>query len=82
MKSIKKVAMVHGESRGYPVIVQEEVSGGYWVSCPVFEGCYSQGKTIDAALKNIQEAIALCAEDAPKVRKRYMPSVSVHMVHV
>jgi predicted RNase H-like HicB family nuclease len=31
----------------------------YGVSIP---GCVSQGKTKDTALKNIQEAIALCLE--------------------
>jgi predicted RNase H-like HicB family nuclease len=36
---------------------------GVWVAeCPSIPGCVSQGKTKDAALKNIQEAIALCLE--------------------
>jgi predicted RNase H-like HicB family nuclease len=33
------------------------------VECPVFSGCYSQGKTIDEALKNIREVIDLCLEE-------------------
>lgn len=44
----------------YPVIVHEDESNGYWVECPVFDGCYSQGETIDEALLNIKEAIELC----------------------
>ena len=36
---------------------------GVWVAeCPSIPGCVSQGKTHDEALKNIQEAIALCLE--------------------
>ena len=36
---------------------------GVWITeCPSIPGCVSQGKTKDAALKNIQEAIALCLE--------------------
>jgi len=36
---------------------------GIWIAeCPSIPGCVSQGKTKDAALKNIQEAIALCLE--------------------
>jgi len=36
---------------------------GVWIAeCPSIPGCVSQGKTKDAALKNIQEAIALCLE--------------------
>jgi len=36
---------------------------GVWITeCPFIPGCVSQGKTKDAALKNIQEDIALCLE--------------------
>ena len=36
---------------------------GVWITeCPSIPGCVSQGKTKDASLKNIQEAIALCLE--------------------
>ena len=36
---------------------------GVWIAeCPSIPGCVSQGKTKDAALKNIQEAIVLCME--------------------
>ncbi len=66
----------------YPVLIQEDISGGYWVSCPVLEGCYSQGETVDDALINIREAIELCLVDIPK-KKRYVPrNVSLHMVTV
>ena len=30
------------------------------VECPILRGCYTQGKTIDEALKNIHEVIELC----------------------
>jgi len=29
------------------------------VECPLFRGCYTQGKTLDEALKNIKEVIEL-----------------------
>jgi predicted RNase H-like HicB family nuclease len=36
---------------------------GIWVTeCPAIPGCVSQGKTKQAALKNIKEAIKLCLE--------------------
>ncbi len=36
---------------------------GVWIAeCPAIPGCVSQGKTKAAALKNIEEAIALCLE--------------------
>lgn len=48
--------------KSYPVIIEQDETG-YVVSCPVFKGCYSQGDTIDEALKNIKEAIELCIDD-------------------
>lgn len=77
---IKKT--IHKTVNQFPVIVQEDVLGGFWVNCPVLEGCYSQGKTIDEALKNIQEAISLCLEDIPKTKqaKQIKRQVSLHFV--
>ena len=48
--------------KSYPVIVEQE-GDGYVVSCPVFQGCYSQGNSIEEALLNIKEAIELCLDD-------------------
>ena len=65
----------------YPVIVHADQKVGYWDECPIFDGCYSQGKTIDEALKNIQEAIQLCKQEAPKRRRSQLRrSVSLHLV--
>ncbi len=48
----------------YPVILErDEDSGGYVVTCPAFEGCYTQGETVEEALAYIREAIELCIED-------------------
>jgi predicted RNase H-like HicB family nuclease len=36
---------------------------GVWVGeCPSIPGCVSQGKTKQQAMKNVEEAIALCLE--------------------
>ena len=48
--------------KNYPVIIEQD-GNGCVVSCPMFKGCYSQGKTIDEALKNIKEAIELCIDE-------------------
>lgn len=32
------------------------------MECPCIPGCVSQGKTKEQAIKNIEEAIALCLE--------------------
>ena len=46
-----------------PIIIEKDEDGFYVVECPVFSGCYTQGKTIDEALKNIKEVISLCLEE-------------------
>ena len=50
------------ELKHYPVIIEQD-GNGYVISCPIFKGCYSQGDTIDEALKNIKEAIELCIDE-------------------
>lgn len=68
----------------FPVIVQEDELGGYWVNCPTLEGCYSQGETIEQALHNIREAIILCLQDLPERGRRSHEhqGVSLHLVKV
>lgn len=51
-------------------IEPDEEAGGYVVSCPSLPGCYSEGDTIEEALKNIEEAILLCLED---MREQKLP---------
>jgi antitoxin HicB len=69
--------MNHGT---FPIILQKEQEGGYSVSNPALEGCYSQGETIEEALENIKEATLLCLEDEtiPAEKK----DVSLHLVTV
>lgn len=76
----KKHRLIKHEKSIYPVIVQEDELGGYWVSCPTFEGCYSQGESIEEALSGIREAIELCKEDEQKVAISGL--VSLHLVQV
>jgi len=44
-------------------VIVEEGENGYFVAhCPSLKSCWSQGKTEEEALKNIQEAIELYLE--------------------
>jgi predicted RNase H-like HicB family nuclease len=44
------------------VTIDRDEDGVWVVECPSIPGCVSQGKTKDEAVKNIEEAIALCLE--------------------
>jgi predicted RNase H-like HicB family nuclease len=71
--------------RQFPIIVERDGDGFYVVECPTFSGCYTQGKTLDEALKNIQEAILLCLEEREnqKLAKFYVPKeIIFHVVAV
>jgi predicted RNase H-like HicB family nuclease len=44
------------------VTIDRDEDGVWVVECPAIPGCVSQGKTKAQAIKNIEEAIALCLE--------------------
>jgi predicted RNase H-like HicB family nuclease len=43
-----------------PIIIEQDENGVFVVECPVLKGCYSQGSTLDEAVKNIKEVIEMC----------------------
>jgi predicted RNase H-like HicB family nuclease len=46
----------------FTVTLERDEEGMWVVECPSIPGCVSQGATKEEALKNIEEAIALCLE--------------------
>ncbi|RKZ26169.1 type II toxin-antitoxin system HicB family antitoxin [bacterium] len=47
----------------FPIIIEQDEDGYFIVSCPVFKGCHSYGKTVEEALDNIREVIQMCLEE-------------------
>jgi len=43
--------------------VEQDEDGYYIVSCPIFKGCHSYGKTINETMENIKEVIEMCLEE-------------------
>lgn len=80
-KQAKKKTFIVGNQ--FPVILEEEKDGGYVAAYPSFEGCYSQGDTMDEALQNIKEAILLCLDEVKgKHQKFYFPKIGLHLIGV
>jgi len=50
--------------RHFPVIIEQDKDGVFIVECPVLQGCRSYGPTVEEAVENIREAIAVCLDDA------------------
>ena len=68
-----------------PLFVEKDEDGFYVVECPLFNGCYSQGKTLDEALSNIREVVELCLEEKEntEILKWYHPlEISLHTISV
>lgn len=42
---------------------RHDADGYYVVECPLFSGCYAQGKTLDKTMPNIREVIALYLQE-------------------
>ncbi len=51
------------DSRNYHVSLKRQRGEGYVAKCIELPGCLSEGKTVDEALKNIQDAIRVYLED-------------------
>ncbi len=78
-----KALLAKIKNKKFPIIVEKDESGFYIVECHVFRGCYTQGKTIDEALKNIREVIELCLEEPEnkEILESYNPEeVGLHNI--
>jgi predicted RNase H-like HicB family nuclease len=66
------------------VLLTKGEDGYYVVHCPTLPGCVTQGRTLDDALKNAREAIALCLEgESDDIAQMASPrEVSFHSVSV
>ena len=54
----KSLNMLH-----LPILVEQDEDNMFIVSCPIFRGCHSYGKSIDEALENIKQVVEICIEE-------------------
>jgi len=50
------------KEREYTIIACQDEDGGYWTDVPALPGTGSQGDTLEEAIENTKEAIALMLE--------------------
>ncbi|RLG30877.1 type II toxin-antitoxin system HicB family antitoxin [Methanosarcinales archaeon] len=65
-----------------PVLVEKDEDGFFVVECPILRGCYTQGQTIDEALKNIHEVIELCLEEQKEEIIEHLDAIQEFSYHV
>jgi predicted RNase H-like HicB family nuclease len=56
--------MKPGKEIHLPVLVELDENGVFIVSCPLYKGCHTYGKTIDEAMNNLKEVVEMCIEEA------------------
>jgi antitoxin HicB len=66
----------------YRVVITEDEDGEFVAECPSLPGCISQGKTREAAIENIQDAIKGYLESLKKHGDAIPPSISEEIVEV
>jgi predicted RNase H-like HicB family nuclease len=55
---------------------------GYVADVPQLPGCMSQGKTVEAALKNVRKAIKVYLKDEPRLAEGRIPEVLTSQIEV
>jgi len=57
---LNMITMMSHSKLHLPVFVEKDEDGFFVVECPILKGCYTQGETLDEALKNINEVVEMC----------------------
>ncbi|TRZ82875.1 type II toxin-antitoxin system HicB family antitoxin [bacterium] len=58
----------------YPVVIESCEEGGYFVDCPVLQGCHAEGDSYAEAIENIEDVIKAHIE-VRKKHKEFIPGV-------
>lgn len=85
MVTMKTKINVKAKSAEFSVFLEYDLEyGGFVADCPTLPGCMSQGKTKDAALKNIKDAIRGYLAVLEKHERRRLPvdDIGWHQVRV
>jgi len=62
----------------YPIKIEVCEEGGFLAICPILQGCYAEGKTIEEAVDNLKDVIKFALEYKKKyVRKFSIPQVGI-----
>lgn len=61
----------------FMVVIEKDDSGFYVADVPALEGCHTQAKTKKELMRRVVEAIELCLEDSPTIKKVDVQNVKV-----
>ena len=66
----------------YRIVIEQDEDGVFVAECTSLPGCISQGKTREAAIKNIQDAIRGYVESLKKHDEPVPPPIEEEIVEV
>jgi predicted RNase H-like HicB family nuclease len=66
----------------FRVLIETDEDGMFIATCPSLPGCVSQGKTREAALDNIRDAMAAYVASLEKHGEAIPPSVNEEVVEI
>ena len=67
----------------FNIVLQESEGGGYDVTVPALDGCFTQGDTMDKAIENAKEAILCYLEGLEKLNEiKATPDLTIKEVEV
>lgn len=66
----------------FTVVVEQDEDGVYIATCPVLQGCYSQGNTYEEAVDNLKDAIHLHIEARRDVGEPVPIEVAIEKVEI
>ena len=67
----------------FNVVIEEAEEGGYNITVPALDGCFTQGETMDEALDNAKEAIICYLSGLEKLNEiKTKPELVVKEVEV
>ena len=53
----------------YPIIILYDEQDWYFAQCPWFDGCYTQGESLEEVLANMKEIIPMCEKEQHNTNK-------------
>lgn len=66
----------------FTVVVEQDEDGVYIATCPVLQGCYSQGSTYEEAVDNLKDAIHLHIEARRDIGEPIPIEVAIEKVEI
>ncbi len=73
---------MHNKQRFLVNLIFDPEYGGYVADVPQLPGCMSQGKSVEAALKNVRKAIKVYLKDEPRTQALATTEVLTSQIEV